>query len=259
MAGDWIPLRTDLLEDPAVVGIAVLTGLDEFSVVGRLVRIWSASSAQTSDGSLPFYTAATIDKIAQHDGFAPAMVEAGWLTFNEEGAVIPNFDRWLSKGAKRRILDCRRKRLSVLKAEKKRTTVEESTGYKKNPPAPQGGVTGAETRFEEFWKAYPRKMAKSAAKRAWVRLRVSDDLLKSMLSAIAQQKRSEQWSKNGGQFIPLPATWLNGGRWQDDLASLNAGKVTQAGERVTPGKEETDEYLRELRETRLREQEAKRA
>lgn len=259
MAGDWIPLRTDLHEDPAVVGIAVLTGLDEFSVVGRLVRIWSTSSAQTSDGSLPFYTAATIDKIAQHEGFAPAMVEAGWLSFNDAGAVIPNFDRWLSKGAKRRILDCRRKRLSVLKAEKMRTTVQESREEKKNPPTPRGEATD---RFEEFWKAYPRKTAKSAAKRAWVRLRVSDELLKSMLSAIAQQRLSEQWSKNGGQFIPHPATWLNGGRWQDDLAALNAGKtaIKPPGERVTPGKEETDEYLREMRETRRRElQEAKRA
>ena len=31
------------------------------------------------------------------------------------------------------------------------------------------------------------------------------------------QKGSRQWRENNGQFIPNPATWLNQGRWEDEL------------------------------------------
>ena len=36
MAGDWIKMRMDLPEDPAVYRLARITGLDRLSVVGRL-------------------------------------------------------------------------------------------------------------------------------------------------------------------------------------------------------------------------------
>ena len=36
-----------------------------------------------------------------------------------------------------------------------------------------------------------------------------------LLAAIASQKKSPQWQKDNGQFIPHPATWLNGQRWED--------------------------------------------
>ena len=41
-------------------------------------------------------------------------------------------------------------------------------------------------------------------------------MLASMLAAIAVQSKSAQWLKDGGQFVPYPATWLNDGCWQDD-------------------------------------------
>jgi hypothetical protein len=38
-----------------------------------------------------------------------------------------------------------------------------------------------------------------------------------LLQAIALQSASPQWLKNGGEFIPLPETWLNQERWTDDF------------------------------------------
>ena len=37
-----------------------------------------------------------------------------------------------------------------------------------------------------------------------------------MLDAVSAQSESDQWRKDGGQFIPNPATWLNQSRWEDD-------------------------------------------
>ena len=71
-------------------------------------------------------------------------------------------------------------------------------------------------RFETFWKAYPRKTAKGAARKAFAKLKVTDELLTVMLDAIEAQKFSSQWRRDGGQYIPHPATWLNQARWEDE-------------------------------------------
>lgn len=71
--------------------------------------------------------------------------------------------------------------------------------------------------FDRFWKSYPRKVAKENARKAFAKLKPNDDLLNAMLSAIDKQKKSEQWTKDGGQFIPHPTTWLNQHRWEDEM------------------------------------------
>jgi hypothetical protein len=38
-----------------------------------------------------------------------------------------------------------------------------------------------------------------------------------MIQAIQTQKKTQQWIKENGQFIPHPYTWLNQGRWQDEV------------------------------------------
>ena len=40
-----------------------------------------------------------------------------------------------------------------------------------------------------------------------------------MLAAIERQKQTAQWKENGGQYIPHPATWLNGRRWEDEVVN----------------------------------------
>ena len=79
----------------------------------------------------------------------------------------------------------------------------------------------ADLLFDEFWKSYPKKQGKDAAKTSFVKRKVGKELLQQMLSAIDQQKSTDQWKKDGGQFIPAPATWLNQGRWQDEITSIH--------------------------------------
>ena len=72
--------------------------------------------------------------------------------------------------------------------------------------------------FDVFYAAYPRKVGKLAAEKAWKRLKTPGAVLPIILKAIQMQKESEQWLKNNGQFIPHPATWLNRGSWEDELS-----------------------------------------
>lgn len=69
--------------------------------------------------------------------------------------------------------------------------------------------------FERFWEAYPKKTAKQQAEKAFIKLNVNDGLLDTMLTAL--EKQSSQWQQM--QYIPYPATWLNGRRWEDELES----------------------------------------
>lgn len=73
---------------------------------------------------------------------------------------------------------------------------------------------GACRAFDEFWVAYPKKVGKEAARRAFAKVKAPIDVL---IAAIEQQKTSRQWTKDNGQYIPNPATWLNQGRWEDEV------------------------------------------
>jgi len=85
-----------------------------------------------------------------------------------------------------------------------------------NPPkAPQGG----EADFDRFWAAYPKKVGKQAARKAFHRAKAP---VETLLRAIEVQKCSDQWSRDGGRYIPNPATWLNQGRWDDELPKAEA-------------------------------------
>lgn len=90
---------------------------------------------------------------------------------------------------------------------------------RKKPPIPpdkRGAVVhGFPPGFESFWSAYPRKTAKPQAAKAFARVKPDERLLGLILAAIAVQRKSPQWTKDGGEFIPHPSTWLNGRRWED--------------------------------------------
>lgn len=69
--------------------------------------------------------------------------------------------------------------------------------------------------FVEFWKCYPKKIAKPNAEKAWMKIAPDVDLTKRIIHAISEQKLLEREE----QFIPYPASWLNARRWEDDLVA----------------------------------------
>ena len=72
--------------------------------------------------------------------------------------------------------------------------------------------------FDVFWSSYPKKIGKAAARKAWRKAK-GKPRLGELLESINAQKKTEQWQKDNGQFIPHPATWLNQGRWDDSTTT----------------------------------------
>lgn len=114
MANDWIKMRMNLADDPAVIGIAARLKLDRFAVVGRLHTLWSWADEHSADGFLPHITAEVIDAKVDKRGFAAVMAAPGvaWLIISADGVTFPKFDRHNGASAKKRALDMDRKRVT---------------------------------------------------------------------------------------------------------------------------------------------------
>lgn len=71
--------------------------------------------------------------------------------------------------------------------------------------------------FEEFYKNYPNKKGKHRAFRWFKTHKPDEKLVAKMIRATNLQKQTFQWKKQNGKFIPHPATWLNGGSWENEI------------------------------------------
>jgi hypothetical protein len=70
--------------------------------------------------------------------------------------------------------------------------------------------------FQQFWDAYPRKVSKADAEKAFnMVIRKLD--IQTLLTAIEIQKKSKEWTKEQGMFIPYPASWLRSMGWENTL------------------------------------------
>lgn len=231
MSGDWMKVELDTADKPEVQYIAGTLGIDPDAVLGKLFRVWAWFDKHTENGNAVGVTYSFIDRITNVTGFAEAMALAGWLSQSGHTLVLPKFDRHNGKTAKNRALTNERVAKSrILKRESndecnaptvtKTVTREEKRREEKKKETTSVG-------FADFWAAYPRKIAKGEAEKAWSKLKPSPGLTTKIVSAVNAAAGCEQWARDGGKFIPHPATWLNGKRWEDEgaPAKINGGQV----------------------------------
>lgn len=144
MAGDWIKMRVDLADDPAVIGMASYLKMDEYEIIGRLHKLWSWADKHSTDGFVPHITQKWIDKHLEKSGFSSQMASVGWLVFDATGVTFPNFERHNGKSAKSRAENTERARLSRKKCDKAVTGSARSSHKKRDE-----NVTREEKRREE--------------------------------------------------------------------------------------------------------------
>jgi hypothetical protein len=78
---------------------------------------------------------------------------------------------------------------------------------------------GEDSRFDVFWRAYPRKTAKEEARKAYTALMKKRDAptIDRLVESVEAHKRSDDWKKDDGRFIPHPSTYLRQGRYDDEI------------------------------------------
>lgn len=113
------------------------------------------------------------------------------------------------------------------------TAPEDKTGPKpKRPRREKSAPVHDPDAFETFWAAYPRKDDRKVAVSAWDKLRPDRALCREMYAALKRQRRSDQWNREEGRFIPLFSTWLNGRKWENrgvDPALLDKPRPADPG------------------------------
>jgi hypothetical protein len=112
MAGDWIKIRYELVDDPAVIGMSEALDMGTETIVGHLVHFWIWVDKQCADSNAPSVTKRWLDRYVNVPGFTDALLAAGWLERNSVGFTIPNFERHFGKCSKRRGLAALRQQRS---------------------------------------------------------------------------------------------------------------------------------------------------
>jgi hypothetical protein len=141
-----------------------------------------------------------------------------------------------------------RERRAKEKADREQASTVSAVSIVSGPLAPVSNVRTHKTQtktktntfgqpdgFPEFYSAYPRRVARREAERAWSKLNPNGDLRRRIHAALEIQRRSIDWTKDGGKYVPYPASWLNDRRWEDEY-------------QVPPTAPDPDERTRRLRQ-----------
>lgn len=168
-------------------------------------RYWTYNSAKAFTELFPYWSASQIRRILAK------LIEDGALITGDFNANPYDHTKWyalnenidLSKSS-------HRLNENVKSTSNEIDTSNTDTNTDKKP------YTSRDSLFDAFWQTYPKKVGKDAARKAFEKRRPDNILLECMLKAVKQQQMSDQWAKG---FIPNPATWLNEGRWQDEVST----------------------------------------
>lgn len=212
MARDYTPIPFEFLDE--------LDGLTD-EEYGRLIR---AMQTYSIDGTEPELTGTerlfwkrcknTINRYnGNYDAKCAALSEngkkGGRPKKSDSPREIPENQMVFSESSEKQ-------KNQMVFTESKKSQTKTETKYKTdiNTPIAPKGAKRSDAEFEIFWSAYPTKVGKQPARKAFDKVKVP---VETLVAAIERQKCSSQWSKDGGQYIPNPATWLNQERWNDEL------------------------------------------
>ncbi|MEA4869924.1 MAG: hypothetical protein VB062_04720 [Christensenella sp.] len=174
-------------------------------------RYWTYNSAQAFTEIFPFWSRQKIDRMIQGLRESGAIIVGN---YNESGQ---DRTRWFSLAES-----------VVAIAENRPTHCSELSNSlpKSEQPLPDSKpdintYTLSTSDFETFWKAYPKKKSRDAAKRAFEKLARSKSAptIDKLIGSVSEHLNTPEWKKDGGQYIPYPATYLNAGSYDDEIVS----------------------------------------
>ncbi len=86
-----------------------------------------------------------------------------------------------------------------------------------------------EADFAVFWSEYPNRVKKQDALKAWRQVYLPEEM-PGIMEGLKRWKRSDQWTRDGGRYVPYPATWLRARQWEDEVHAGGAGRTVAAQE-----------------------------
>ena len=219
----WIQFYTrDWLESERVMGMSC-------AAEGVYIRCLAAQHVR---GNIP----ADVAKLARVLNKPVAEVESVWheVVIHFESETIDGEERLFNEKLREQILDTCTKSKNYSKAQRRRHKVKSDSNLAQicdksdtNPSQiPSVSVSSSvsvsdskrilKEKFAEFYAAYPRKQKPGDAEKAWGKIK-SVELADQIIAHIAKRRtEDDQWLRDGGKYIPYPATFLNAKGWEDE-------------------------------------------
>lgn len=231
----WIELHQTLPTNKKTLRLKSTLKIDTPQVVGHLCMLWLWSLDNAQEGDLQPFLNSEIAEVSgwknDPDVFVDALKSSGFV---DSDMRIHDWYEYAGKLIDRRKADAERKRKSNgTPADIQRNsdgcpaeilrystlpystdTVQNITEEKEEKKILPSVI---EESFNRFWTVYPKKVAKQDSLKAWKKVKPCAELVEKIVSAVKAQSASEQWTKENGQYIPNPATWLNRGQWDDEV------------------------------------------
>jgi hypothetical protein len=213
-------MKLDALDHPKLHDLSARLNISRPCTIGHLELLWAFTARYAPDGNLSKQPAGAIaracDWMDAPDAFVVALVDAGWLDRGEGGSLAVH--DWADH--RPQWVDSKLVRAARRSAVRTAVPTGDATAVATAVPTPDASLSLVKSSqvkpsqsadksagFDEFWKAYPKKVGKGQALRAW--RSVSDHA-----AAIMADLTDRKWPEP--QFIPNPATYLNGQRWLDE-------------------------------------------
>lgn len=106
--------------------------------------------------------------------------------------------------------------LPKIEKEKEQEQEQEKEEEKEKEPNGSSVLTMEESLFIEFWKAYPKKVNKKGCFASFKKIKNLKSEMPLIMAALERFKKSKEWLKDNGQYIPYPQTFINQERWKDE-------------------------------------------
>ena len=194
-------------------------------------RWWTHNSVRTFQETFPWWTQKQLRRIIQSCRDQGALLagnfnrdkrdHTGWYSPSEELLELYGGDGSLGPNGQMEVPKRADERAQMGKALPWYTHGD--TRSPSDPPVEEG-------EFHRFWTAYPRKVDRRKAERAWQRLKVTPVLMERIMAGLERDRKSPQWNRDGGRYIPYPATWLNNRRWEAEQGKALPQAEQGAGE-----------------------------
>lgn len=230
----WIKITTDMFDDEKIDFISSLPEGDSLIVVW--IRLLTMAGKNNAGGyiflteKIPFTDDMLAHKLRKPLNVIKLALETferlEMISFDEAGKImITNWCKHQNIDGMDKVRELTRARVAKcrqLKAGNVTCNVTETEGNaieldseKNKNKKKKSNITKPNLLFDKFYKEYPKKKSPVDALKAWNKINPDEELFNLIIAAVKKQKTSCDWTKNNGEFIPYPATWLNGQRWLD--------------------------------------------
>lgn len=242
--GHWFRAYEDMGDDPkfrmiAKRAAASVPGVRASDALAVWTQLLCRASSCVDRGSIEGYDCETADlSLDMPEGAACALMQA----FEDKGMIHDGrILKWEQRQPKRedgaadRAKKWREERnqTQANANERDRTQTNARTEQNREEKTEERSSNACASRtaspgFDEFWQAYPKKKSRGPAEKAWKATAAIRPDLKDILDAIAAHSAGHDWQKEGGKYIPYPASWLNAQGWLDEVSQVRAPLVQPA-------------------------------